>query len=238
MKDKILILLLSLIFKILFITNTLSEEIKFEANVIEFLDKDKKIIAKKNVKIFSNTGVVINADKMDYNKEIGIINAEGEIIIENNDNDIKIYGDELIYDQNLNKLKVSKNVEIKILDDYTLETELINYDIVKKEIVIETIANIFDNLGNKITANQTIFSMKNKLLKINNTKMFDVLKNEYHFDTAIVNFSSQEIIGDGIKIDFFNNTFGNEQNDPRLRGNSIYSDKNKTIVKKRSIYNL
>ena len=232
MKDKILILFLSLIFKILFITNTLSEEIKFEANVIEFLDKDKKIIAEKNVKIFSNTGVVINADKMDYNKEIGIINAEGKIIIENNDNDIKIYGDKLIYDQNLNKLKVSKNVEIKILDDYTLETELINYDIVKKEIVIETIANIFDNLGNKITANQTIFSMKNKLLKINNTKMFDVLKNEYHFDTAIVNFSSQEIIGDGIKIDFFNNAFGNEQNDPRLRGNSIYNNKNETIVKK------
>ena len=52
--------------------------------------------------------MVINADKMDYNKEIGIINAEGEIIIENNDNDIKIYGDKLIYDQNLNKLKVSK----------------------------------------------------------------------------------------------------------------------------------
>ena len=170
--------------------------------------------------------------KWNYNKEIGIINAEGEIIIENNDNDIKIYGDKLIYDQNLNNLKVSKNVEIKILDDYTLETELINYDIVKKEIVIETIANIFDNLGNKITANQTIFSMKNKLLKINNTKMLDVLKNEYHFDTAIVNFSSQEIIGDGIKIDFFNNAFGNEQNDPRLRGNSIYSDKNETIVKK------
>ena len=232
MKDKILILFLSLIFKILFITNTLSEEIKFEANVIEFLDKDKKIIAEKNVKIFSNTGVVINADKMNYNKEIGIINAEGKIIIENNDNDIKIYGDKLIYDQNLNKLKVSKNVEIKILDDYTLETELINYDIVKKEIVIETIANIFDNLGNKITAKQTIFSMKNKLLKINNTKMFDVLKNEYHFDTAIVNFSSQEIIGDGIKIDFFNNAFGNDQNDPRLRGNSIYSDNNETIVKK------
>ena len=232
MKDKILILFSSLIFKILFITNTIGEEIKFEANVIEFLDKDKKIIAEKNVKIFSNTGVVINADKMVYNKEIGIINAEGKIIIENNDNDIKIYGDKLIYDQNLNKLKVLKNVEIKILDDYTLKTELVNYDIVKKEIVIETIANIFDNLGNKITANQTIFSMKNKLLKINNTKMFDVLKNEYHFDTAIVNFSSQEIIGDGIKIDFFNNAFGNDQNDPRLRGNSIYSDNNETIVKK------
>ena len=65
-----------------------------------------------------------------------------------------------------------------------------------------------------------------------NRDYHDVLKNEYHFDTAIVNFSSQEIIGDGIKIDFFNNAFGNDQNDPRLRGNSIYSDNNETIVKK------
>ena len=52
MKDKILILFLSLIFKILFITNTLGEEIKFEANVIEFLDKDKKIIAEKTLRFF------------------------------------------------------------------------------------------------------------------------------------------------------------------------------------------
>ena len=52
MKDKILILFLSLIFKILFIANTLSEEIKFEANVIEFLDKDKKIIAEKTLRFF------------------------------------------------------------------------------------------------------------------------------------------------------------------------------------------
>ncbi len=232
MKDKILLPFFWLIFNFLFITNTFSEEIKFEANIIEFLDKDKKIIAEKNVKIFADTGEVINADKMDYNKEIGIINAEGNILIENNNNDIKIYGDKLTYDQNLNKLIISKNVIIKLLDNYTLKTDLINYDIIKKEISIEAIANIFDNLGNRITADKTLFSTKNKLLKINNTKMYDIFKNEYHFDTAVVNFSSQEIIGDGIKINFFNSAFGNEQNDPRLRGNFIYSDNNETVVKK------
>ena len=131
MKDKILILFLSLIFKILFITNTLSEEIKFEANVIEFLDKDKKIIAKKNVKIFSNTGVIINADKMNYNKEIGIINAEGKIIIENNDNDNinnnlidKDSINEDIYDEELNQaiinifIKSNININIRIQRDF------------------------------------------------------------------------------------------------------------------------
>ena len=232
MKDKILLPFFWLIFNFLFITNTFSEEIKFEANIIEFLDKDKKIIAEKNVKIFADTGEVINADKMDYNKEIGIINAEGNILIENNNNDIKIYSDKLTYDQNLNKLIISKNVILKLLDNYTLKTDLINYDIIKKEISIEAIANIFDNLGNRITADKTLFSTKNKLLKINNTKMYDIFKNEYHFDTAVVNFSSQEIIGDGIKINFFNSAFGNEQNDPRLRGNFIYSDNNETVVKK------
>ena len=97
---------------------------------------------------------------MDYNKEIGIINAEGNILIENNNNDIKIYGDKLTYDQNLNKLIISKNVIIKLLDNYTLKTDLINYDIIKKEISIEAIANIFDNLGNKITADKHIFYKK------------------------------------------------------------------------------
>ena len=61
MKDKILLPFFWLIFNFLFITNTFSEEIKFEANIIEFLDKDKKIIAEKNVKIFADTGEVIKA---------------------------------------------------------------------------------------------------------------------------------------------------------------------------------
>ena len=131
MKDRNLILFFFLIFKILFITNALSEELKFEANIIEFLDKDKKIVAEKNVKIFSDTGIIINSDKMDYDKKLGIINAKGKILIENIENDIKIYGDKLIYDQNSGKLIVSKNVEIKQLDKYTLKTELINYDVQK-----------------------------------------------------------------------------------------------------------
>ena len=38
MKDKILLSFFWLIFNFLFITNAFSEEIKFEANIIEFLE--------------------------------------------------------------------------------------------------------------------------------------------------------------------------------------------------------
>ena len=45
------------------------------------------------------------------------------------------------------------------------------------------------------------------------------IKNKYYFNNAIVNFQNNELIADGIKIDFFKNSFDNNENDPRLRGN-------------------
>ena len=59
-----------------------SDEIKFEANSIELIDKDERILAKKNVKIF-NEEETIYADEMDYDKVKQIIKAKGNIIVEN-----------------------------------------------------------------------------------------------------------------------------------------------------------
>ena len=62
----------------IFIPLAISEEINFEANLIELIDKDKRIIAKKNVKIFNNTETIY-ADEMDYDKSKQIIKAKGNI---------------------------------------------------------------------------------------------------------------------------------------------------------------
>ena len=59
------------------------------------IDKDNRIIAKKNVKIF-NKKETIYADEMDYDKSKQIIKAKGNIKIENLDENIEIFGDELI----------------------------------------------------------------------------------------------------------------------------------------------
>ena len=62
--------------------------------------------------------------------------------------------------------------------------------------------------------------------------MIDQLKNKYYFENAIINFKNNELIADGIKIDFFKTSFGNKENDPRLRGNYLYSDNNQSLIKK------
>ena len=35
-----------------------------------------------------------------------------------------------------------------------------------------------------------------------------------------------------LKLDFFKNIFGNKDNDPRLRGNYLYSNNNQSLIKK------
>ena len=111
MKNRIKKLIFILIINFFVISNVLSEEIKFEANTIELVDKDKRIIAKKNVKIY-NEGETIYADEMDYDKSKQIINAKGNIIIDNLNENIKIYSEELTYLKNIEKIILTKKIAI------------------------------------------------------------------------------------------------------------------------------
>ena len=71
MKNKIKQFNIFVFLYLFFISTAISEEIKFEANSIELIDKDKKIIAKKNVKIFNETETIF-ADEIDYDKSKNI----------------------------------------------------------------------------------------------------------------------------------------------------------------------
>ena len=48
-------------------------------------------------------------------------------------------------------------------------------------------------------------------MKINSVEMIDELRNKYFFENALVNLKNNELIADGIKIDFFKESFGNNE---------------------------
>ena len=100
-----------MLLNIFILTNVTAQEISFEANSIELKDNDKRIIAKNNVKIF-NEKEVIYADEMDYNKHNQIITAKGNIRIENLEENIKVFSDELTYIIKEEKIILTKNVKI------------------------------------------------------------------------------------------------------------------------------
>ena len=231
MKNKIKKLTFFLLLNIFILTNVIAQEISFEANSIELKDNDKRIIAKNNVKIF-NEKEVIYADEMDYNKLNQIITAKGNIRIENLEENINVFSDELTYIKNEEKIILNKNVKIDFGKKLTFNTDKIVYDKIEKQILINNFSNFTDNFGNKIISKSSNYLFNQKLLKINSVEMTDVIDNKYYFQNAIVNFQNNEMIADGVKIDFSKRSFGNQENDPRLRGNFLYSDNNQSLIKK------
>ena len=229
----------NLIFKIIFFliffisfSNSYSEELKFEATSIEIIDKDKIIIAKEGVKILSSDEIVIDADKMRYDKEEKFLEASGNIYITNEIENIEITSDNITYDKNEEKIVSSGNVEIKFEDDYSLNTKEIIYLKNSGEILINHISKIKDRLGNEIEFEQLNFNAIDKLIKGKNVKLLDLEKNYYAFDSAVINFSKNQIIADNVRIDFNKNIFKNPLNDPRLKGNYFFSNGKNSIIKK------
>ena len=215
-----------------FISPSYTEELRFEASSIEIIDKDKVVIAKEGVKILSGDELVIDADQMRYDKEENFLEAQGNIIISNQLENIKIFSDNITYDKNVEKIVSSGNVEIKFEDDYTLKTKEIIYLKNSEEILINHSSQIKDILGNEIEFNQLNYSAIDKLIKGKKVKLLDIEKNFYNFDSAIIDFSKNQLIADNVNIDFNKNIFGNSLNDPRLKGNYFFSDGKNSIIKK------
>ena len=195
------------------------------------IDKDKRIIAKKNIKIF-NEKETIYADEMDYDKQKQIIKAKGNIRIENLAQNLKILGDELTYFKKQERIILNKNVKINYDRKLSFNTNEVVYDKNKNQIIVNSASYIEDDFGNKISSDKSKFLLNEGLLKVNSVEMTDEINNKYFFKNAMINFNSDEIIADGIKIDFFKTSFGNKDNDPRLRGNYFYSNNNQSLIKK------
>ena len=165
MKNKFSKLIFLVLINLFITSNLISEEINFEANSIELIDKDNKIIAKKNVKIF-NQKETIYANEMDYDKTNQIIKAKGDIKIENLEDNIEIFGDELTYFKAEEKIILNKNVKINFEKNFFFNTEKIIYDKLKKQININDFSNFKDRFGNKVSSKESKFLLDKKLLKI------------------------------------------------------------------------
>tara|TARA_E500000178_G_scaffold333762_1_gene369057 strand:- start:387 stop:1394 length:1008 start_codon:yes stop_codon:yes gene_type:complete len=212
--------------------NAFSQEFRFEASSIEIIDKDKIVIAENGVKIFSGDEIVIDADKMRYDKEKKYLQADGNIVIKNQAEKILISSDRISYDKNKEKIVCSGNVEIKLDNNYILNTKEIIYFKNSGEILVNHLSKIIDSFDNEIEFEQVNFNLNNRLLKGKRVKLLDLEKNFYKFESAIVDFTKNKIIADNVSIDFNKNIFGNPLNDPRLKGNYFFNDGKNSIIKK------
>ncbi len=232
MKSKLLIKFLLIIF---FYQNILNAEIfTIESSKIKILEKGNITKATNGVKIISNDGIEIIGNNLIYNKKKSILRISGDVVLNDKKNNIITKGNEYIYFKNEEKIISVGKSKSNIKNIYFLESEDLNYERNISEIYSDKKSKIEDSQNNIFFAEKFKFNIANNLLKAKNLSLFDNKKNQYYLNFALVNLKENKFLGSDISIDFEDSLFGNNKNDPRLKGNSLISENNNTTVYKGS----
>ena len=130
-----------------------SEQFLFNVTEVEILENGNLFKGLKRGTIQTTDGIIIDADKFIYNKKTNIVNAEGEVRVEDNVNNYTIYSDKVTY---------SKNDEIISTEGNSRAFDQKNKIITAEKFTYYKIPNIFNAKENAkikdINENYTIFA--------------------------------------------------------------------------------
>jgi len=232
MKNRIFIIFLYFIF---IYGNSLSaNEFIIESKEIKILEKGNITEAKNGVKIISNDGIEINSNELTYDKKKNILRVFGNVQIKDKKNNIFTEGEEYIYYKNIEKIISKGKTYSKIQDKYIIKSLDLIYERNLSKIQSQNKSNIIDHNNNKFFIDKFELNIENNILKAKNLSLFDSLNNQYYLSFAVINLKENKFLGSDISIDFEDNLFGNNENDPRLKANSLIAENNETIVYKGS----
>ena len=206
-----------------------ASEILFTTSEINITDNGNTTNAGPGSAYSKIDNIKINGQSFKFDKisSLLIANSAKAFLSEEN---IEIQADKLLYDQKISTIRALGNVKIK---DLTHNITLRSEDIIYKKnenIIISNIRSTFiDKVGNNLITKEFTYTLNDNLIKISKAKIVDIQKNIFYVEKAFLNLLTNKLIGKDMSIDFNATT---ENNKHRLKGKSVSSDENKTIVEK------
>ena len=222
--------------KIIFIIFTLSnnlfaEGFEFSSDTLQVLKNGNLLTGDGNVQIVSPEEI-IKAEKFEYDKTNSYLKLTGNVSILNKTDNTILYGNRVDYFKNEEKIIINDDVKIIIENKYTIYSDNITYLREKEYFFSKDKTNFNDKNGNKFQLDSfNYYKIKNRI-RGKNLIFTDKENNKYFIDDAMVKLDSNEVLGKDLKINFTNSTFDNSKNEPRLKGNKIYSNIDTTKVSK------
>ena len=127
MKNKIKFKILIVFFVSIFQSVLADSEFIFESKSIEYKENDNLIVAKGDVKITSANSLTILANESRYFKLSNELFLQGNVKIIDKDKDIIIESNKIEYFKNLELIKSDVATDIKISNNYIINTSGLNY---------------------------------------------------------------------------------------------------------------
>jgi len=235
-----------------FIYNKLTTLLEAEGNV-KLIDKIKDVIIESN-KIFylkdkeeiytigkskATNGVDIKIDANEYfkyHKLTSLLEAKGDVVLNDKIKDITIYTNEIFYLQNEEKISTLGETNIDVESKYKIKGS--DLTLLRNKMILSSDekATIKDNNSNVYNIDEFKYFINQEILKGNKinyrTKAKTDEEDEYYFETGFFDLKEDKFLGKDIDIKFHKTLFYNEENDPRIKAASGYGSKFNTYLDK------
>ena len=207
-----------------------AKEVKFKAKEIEILREENLTIAYNGFATIEEDNVNLKGKEIKYYKEKSLLLVNEGTIIDTSKN-LEISANNIEYKIDQSNLNFKQQVQIiDKQNGLKINSNIINYDIKNQLIIGLGNSEILDRLGNTYEIKEFEYSIKSKIIKLNKVKVLDTDKNTFNLDMAFLDLNKNELVAKDISLNFKESI--NSENEPRLKGRSLVSDKNKTLVKK------
>ena len=191
MKNKILVFLL---FFLLSILNTAKaqDSFTFDVTEAEILDNGDTFIGSKRGIAISDQGVSISADNFRYDKLLNILYANGNVIVNDTINKVKIFSNDLTYLKN-EEIIFTKSRSKAIDESASIEADKFEYKKIQNKLMALGNVNIINKIENYIinTYKITYEIFEKKYFTEGPTEA--IINSKYIFDSRDVIFLEKEM---------------------------------------------
>ena len=226
MKNKLFIIFF--IFIIFKNASANAEQFTFEVKELNIVNNGNLIIANNGVALSKDNNIKIDGLKFEYDKSLKILKSSKSKTFIYSKN-LEIYSDKIKYDEIKSIFIAEGNVKIQnTIKNIQINSEKILYDLKNELFKSDSHTTIRDKFDNTFTTDEFEYNLNSEIVKIKNLSLEDIDKNKYKIDLAYINFNKNKLIGKDIEINL-NNTSFNKNNEPRLKGKSIFIDTTNNI---------
>ncbi len=229
MSNKLIIIAI-IFFQFFFINKIFSKEVEFNASEIEVIDQGNQTIAKNGSALIKEDNISVKGLTIKYfkNESLLIVN-EGKI--KKIDDNLEINSKTIEY--NINQSNLDFRDDIKIYDNNNnlrISSEEINLNLETQKIIGKSESEIEDNLGNIYQVSEFEYDLEDKIIKLVELKVLDINANTFKMKIAFLDLEKKELVAKDVGLNF--KISENSENEPRLKGRSLISNNENTIVKK------
>ena len=240
MKNKNIISLIIFLLLLNFSYLQANDEFNFNVTEIEITNEGNLYKGLKRGSVETNNSqTIITADTFEYDKNLNILNAKGNVEIQDNIKNYIIKSSDITYFKKTEEIFSKGKTEATVHSKYKIFSSDVNINRIsntlkssKKTIIIDDEFTQYETDTINYSIDQYILKATNVKVQTNTNSNDDNEKEFYLFKDGIFNLEKKDYVASETKVYIKKNIFDETENDPRIYGVSSKKKGNLTKIDK------